>query len=154
MAVLFQSNNKGNSMVSRLSVFISMSLLSAATAFADGIPVKPGLWEMTSTMNMPMLAEPRVTTVTECMEKAEISFDEMGAEGMDPNCTFDTSQVDGNTLKWSFDCPVEGGTSHGEWQAVSAGDTVEGSGEITMSFQGQTMKMTMEWEGRRVGDCP
>ena len=140
-------------MAARLQVLIFFSLVSTAPAFADGIPVEPGLWEMTSTMNMPMLPEPRVTTVTECMTRSEISPDEMGTEGMDPNCTFDTVQVDGNTLRWSFDCPVEGGTSHGEWEAVSGGDTLEGSGEITMSFQDQSLTMAMEWAGRRIGDC-
>jgi hypothetical protein len=56
-------------------------------------------------------------------------------------------------MKWSFDCPVEGGTSHGEWEATSGGDTVVGKGLITVSFQGQAMEMTMNWEGKRIGDC-
>jgi hypothetical protein len=128
--------------------------LISISAHADGIPVEPGLWKMTSTVNMPMLPQPRVTTVTECMEKSEITMDEVGGEGMDPNCTFDMAQVDGNTMKWSVDCPVEGGTSHGEWQATSGGDTVTGEGSLTMSFQGQTMEMTMTWEGQRIGACP
>ena len=128
-------------------------LLSAFPALAEGIPVEPGLWKMTSTVNMPMMPQPRVTTVTECMEKSEITMDEVGGEGMDPNCTFDMAQVDGNTMKWSVDCPVEGGTSHGEWQATSGGDTVKGEGMLTMSFQGQTMEMTMSWEGQRIGEC-
>ena len=129
-------------------------VLISISALAEGIPVEPGLWKMTSTVNMPMLPQPRVTTVTECMEKSEITMDEVGGEGMDPNCTFDMAQVDGNTMKWSVDCPVEGGTSHGEWQATSGGDTVTGEGSLTMSFQGQTMEMTMAWEGQRIGACP
>ena len=129
-------------------------VLISISALAEGIPVEPGLWKMTSTVNMPMLPQPRVTTVTECMEKSEITMDEVGGEGMDPNCTFDMAQVDGNTMKWSVDCPVEGGTSHGEWQATSGGDTVTGEGSLTMSFQGQTMEMTMNWEGQRIGACP
>lgn len=129
-------------------------LLISFPVLAEGIPVEPGLWKMTSTVNMPMLPQPRVTTVTECMEKSEITMDEVGGEGMDPNCTFDMAQVDGNTMKWSVDCPVEGGTSHGEWQATSGGDTVTGEGSLTMSFQGQTMEMTMTWEGQRIGACP
>lgn len=129
-------------------------VLISISAFAEGIPVEPGLWKMTSTVNMPMLPQPRVTTVTECMEKSEITMDEVSGEGMDPNCTFDMAQVDGNTMKWSVDCPVEGGTSHGEWQATSGGDTVTGEGSLTMSMQGQAMEMTMTWEGQRIGACP
>jgi hypothetical protein len=129
-------------------------LLISFPALAEGIPVEPGLWKMTSTVHMPMLPQPRVTTATECMEKSEITMDEVGGGDMDPNCTFDMAQVDGNTMKWSVDCPVEGGTSHGEWQATSGGDTVTGEGSLTMSFQGQTMEMTMTWEGQRIGACP
>ena len=137
----------------RTSIILGILFLTAPAARADGIPVEPGLWEMSSTMNMPMLPEPRVTTTTECMKESEISMDDMGGEDMDPNCQFEMAQVDGNTMKWSFDCPVEGGTSHGEWEATSSGDGVTGNGVITMSFQGQNMEMTMSWEGKRIGDC-
>jgi len=140
-------------MMIRASIILGILLLTAPVARADGIPVEPGMWEMSSTMTMPMLAQPRVTTTTECMTESEISMDDMGGEEMDPNCQFEMAQVDGNTMKWSFDCPVDGGTSHGEWEATSSGDSVTGNGVITMSFQGQTMEMTMSWQGKRIGDC-
>ena len=140
-------------MMIRASIILGILFLTAPVARADGIPVEPGMWEMSSTMTMPMLAQPRVTTTTECMTESEISMDDMGGEEMDPNCQFEMAQVDGNTMKWSFDCPVDGGTSHGEWEATSSGDSVTGNGVITMSFQGQTMEMTMAWQGKRIGDC-
>jgi hypothetical protein len=124
------------------------------SAWAEGIPVEPGLWEMTTTMNMPMMPQPRTTTTRECMTDSVIDMDDVGAEDMDSECDFNMEQVDGNTMKWSVDCPVEGGTSHGEWEATSAGDSVTGQGLLTMSIQGQSMEMTMEWEGKRVGPCP
>ncbi len=78
-------------------------LAAVPAAFADGIPVEPGLWEMTLTMNMPMLPKPRVNTVTECMEKSEISMDGLGTEDMDPACSFVMEQLDGDTMKWTVD---------------------------------------------------
>lgn len=141
-------------MMPRPSIILLILLFPTTAAFADGIPVEPGLWEMKSSMIMPMFPEPRVTVVTECLEKSELSMDELSTEGMDPACSFEKAQVEGNMMTWAFDCPVEGGTSHGEWEAVSNGDSVEGKGKMTMSFQGQTMEMTVEWEGHRVGDCP
>ena len=141
-------------MTIRTCIVLGMLFFTVQAAWADGIPVEPGLWEMSSTMNMPMLPQPRVTTTTECMTESEISMDDMGGEKMDPNCQFEMAQIDGNTMKWSFDCPVEGGTSHGEWEAISTGDSVTGKGVVTMSFQGQTMEMSMAWEGKRIGDCP
>ncbi|MDH3786933.1 MAG: DUF3617 domain-containing protein [Xanthomonadales bacterium] len=135
-------------------IFITCLLIASLPVHAEGIPVEPGLWKMTSTVTMPMLPQPRVTTMTECMTKSEISMDEVGGGDMDPNCSFEMSQVDGNTMKWTVDCPVEGGTSHGEWQATSGGDTVTGEGLLTVSFQGQSMDMTMSWQGERIGECP
>jgi hypothetical protein len=137
----------------RASIILGVLFFAAPAAWAEGIPVEPGMWEMTSTVTMPMLPQPRVTTTTECMTESEISMDDMGGEDMDPNCQFEMAQIDGNTMKWSFDCPVEGGTSHGEWEATSTGNSVTGKGVVTMSFQGQTMEMTMNWEGKRIGDC-
>jgi len=140
-------------MVIRTCIILGMLFFAVPAAWADGIPVEPGLWEMSSTMNMPMMPQPRVTTTTECMKESEISMDDLGGEDMDPNCQFEMAQVDGNTMKWSVDCPVEGGTSHGEWEATSSGDSVTGEGLVTISFQGQAMEMTMSWEGKRIGDC-
>ena len=134
-------------------LLIGLLFFAIPAAWAEALMIEPGKWEMTSTMTMPMLSQPRVTTTTECIEKSEISMDDMGGEEMDPNCKIETAQVDVNTIKWSFDCPVEGGTSHGEWEATSAGDTVTGEGLMTVSFQGQTMEMTMNWTGRRIGVC-
>ena len=136
--------------------WIALSLLVAPVAArADAIPVEPGLWEMTSTVNMPMLPQPKVSTRTDCIEEEEISMDDVGGEDMGPECSFETAQADESTLQWSFTCPMEGGgTSHGEWQATSFGDRVTGSGKVSMEMQGQVMEMTLSWEGKRIGECP
>jgi len=72
---------------------------------------------------------------------------------MDPDCRFEIGEVHDDTMSWSVECPVEGGTSRGTWTARSGGDTVSGEGNLSVSFQGQSMEMTMSWEGRRIGDC-
>jgi hypothetical protein len=46
------------------------------------------------------------------------------------------------------------GHSHGEWEATSHGDRVEGGGKVTMKMQGRAMEMTIDWTGKRVSDCP
>jgi hypothetical protein len=129
------------------------SVAFVPAAWSDGIPVEPGLWETTTTINVPMMPQPQVQTTTQCMEKSEMNMDDVGTEGMDRACEFQMDQVDGNTMKWSVDCPVEGGTSHGEWVATSEGASVTGNGTLTIAFQGQSMEMTMSWLGKRIGDC-
>lgn len=91
----------------------------------------------------------------ECIEKSLITMEDLSNKDMDPNCTFEGEQVDDRTIKWNFDCPVDGGgKSHGEMQATAYGDRVEGGGTINMDMQGQAMQMTMNWVGKRVGACP
>lgn len=121
---------------------------------AEGIPVEPGLWSITTTMNIPMMPEPQTVTVEECFEDDIMDMDDMATDGLDPNCTFNLGQVDGNSMQWNIDCPMEGGTSHAEWLATSGGNTVEGTGKISISIQGQSMEMNMNWTGERIGECP
>ena len=139
----------------RKALIVAGLSICGVAAGADGLPVEPGLWEMTSTVQMPMLPQPQVNTQTECFDKEVLSLEELQSDQMDPNCQFETTQVDEKTVKWSIDCPVEGGgTARGDWQATSSGDSVEGSGTMKMSIQGQEMDMAMSWTGKRVGACP
>jgi hypothetical protein len=129
--------------------------MAAPAAQADGVAVEPGLWEMTTTMTMPMLPQPQTFTTSECVEDAVLDVADMGGEDPHPECVFDVSQPDANTVKWSAQCPVEGGgTSRAEWQATSHGDSVEGEGNVTMTMMGQEFSMDATFSGRRVGDCP
>lgn len=130
-----------------------VAILSPAVQ-AEGLPIEPGMWEATTTMTMPMMPQPQVNTMKRCFDQSEITTEDFNREGVDPGCEFTSTQIDGNTMAWTVDCPVEGGgTSHGEWQATSEGDRVTGSGKFSVDFQGQTMEMSMSWEGRRIGDC-
>ena len=130
------------------------AILLAPAALAAGISIEPGLWEMKSTVNMPMFPEPRVTTMQECITRSEFTMDDFSDGDLDPACRFEVEKMGESSMKWTVDCPVEGGNSHGEWSATSSGDSISGEGLMTMSFQGQSMEMTMEWTGRRTGPCP
>jgi hypothetical protein len=138
------------------SVFLTIALsLAAFNVAAEGISIEPGKWEMNTVMTMPMLPEPRVTTVTECMDKDEITPESMmeDMENPEADCTMEAEVVEGNSMKWSIDCSEKMGNSRGEWQATSYGDSMKGNGAITMTVQGQEIVMTMDWEGKRIGAC-
>ena len=141
-------------MKTRMTLLAVLATVSTPV-LAEGIPVEPGLWEVTTTMTMPMMPTPQVMTVEECFKDEIMDMDDMSTDDLDPNCEFDLAQVDGATMQWSIDCPVEGGgTMHAEWVATSGGDTVEGEGKMTVSVAGQTMDMQMTWAGKRTGACP
>lgn len=120
---------------------------------AAGISVEPGMWEMTTTLNMPMLPAPQTTTVSQCLEDSEFDLEDMSTEELDPNCNMTADQVDDSTVKWTMDCPVEGGTSRAEWRITSAGNTIEGDGKVSVSVMGQEMEMTTTFTGKHTGPC-
>ena len=134
---------------------IALSLIAAVSApvMADGLPVEPGLWSITTTTQVPMLPSPQTMTVEECFEDEIMDMDQMADEDLDVDCTYEMGSLDGDTMAWTIDCPVEGGTMHAAWQATSQGDSVDGAGTIDMNMQGMTMQMTVSWEGKRIGDC-
>ena len=128
--------------------------LVSQPVLAEGINVEPGQWEMTTTLNMPMMPAPQTTTVSQCIEDSVFDMGDMSTEGMDPNCNMSAEQVDDSTMQWTMDCPVEGGgTSHAKWRITSAGKTIEGDGKISVSVMGQEMEMTSTFSGKHTGPC-
>ena len=128
-------------------------LFFAVTATAEGVSINPGQWEMTSTMTMTMMPHPQTTSVTECIEETELSPDSFNMDEDNP-CEITEVTVDGNMARWSIECPTAGGPAmKGHWEFTSSGDSITGSGSMTASFNGQEMGFTMNWEGKRVGDC-
>lgn len=137
-------------------MFMLAGLLAMSTqlVLAEGISVEPGMWEMTTTLNLPMMPAPQTTTMNECIKDGEFGIEDMSTEDLDPNCNLSVEQVDDATLKWTLGCPVEGGgTTHAEWRITSKGKTVEGEGKINMSVMGQEMEMSSTFSGKRTGDC-
>ncbi len=129
------------------------TVILASTASADGVSINPGMWEMTSTMTMTMMPQPRTTTVKECIKDSEISPESFNMEEDNP-CNITDMTVDGNTARWSINCPTEGGpVMEGHWEFTSNGDSINGNGTMSAEFSGQKMGFVMTWEGKRIGNC-
>ena len=139
-------------MVVLLGALLPLLALVSFQAAADGIQVEPGNWKMTSTVSIPMLPQPRVTTEVQCLQEKEFT-PELMADDPDSSCVFDAVTTEDNTMSWSVDCTTGGSVSHGEWEVTSFGNTLSGDGTITVSMQEQEMVMTMAWEGERIGAC-
>lgn len=139
----------------RLHVILSglTILFFTGTVSAEGVPINPGMWEMTSTMTMSMMPTPQTTTVEECIEEDILNPEKFNMDEDSP-CAITDVSLDGNTATWSINCPTEGGPAmEGQWEVTSHGDTLTGKGQMTAEFSGQKMGFDMQWEGKRVGDC-
>ena len=84
--------------------------------------------------------------------QSELSPEDFQTDG-DQACVFSDFEVDGDTISWSMECPNDMGTSRGQWSFTSEGDSVQGEGSMTVDAGGQSMEFTMNWTGRRIGDC-
>jgi hypothetical protein len=134
-----------------IAVF-GVSLLPGSL-LAKGVEVEPGLWEMTMTMQMPMMPTPQLRTSTECIEETELDPKTFQMEEDSP-CKVGDVAVEGDTLSWAVDCPSEMGSMTGKWSVTSSGDSMRGEGSMSGDMGGgQKMVITMSWEGNRVGDC-
>jgi len=139
----------------RFQVFLTglATVFIAGSAHAAGVSIQPGQWEMTSTMTMTIMPQPQINTVHECIEENEISPDNFNMDQDNP-CDITDVMVEGNTARWSINCPTESGmVMEGQWEFTSLGNSITGSGTMTTEFSGQKMGFDMTWEGKRVGDC-
>ena len=129
------------------------ALLVAGTSSAEGVAIDPGQWEMTSTMTMSMMPQPRTTTTMECIEEDELNPEDFNMDEENP-CAIKDVKVDGNTAHWTISCPAGNGmVMDGQWEVTSHGNKLSGSGSMETEMAGQKMSIEMSWEGKRIGDC-
>ena len=138
----------------RITLTCILATLFSTGVSAKGVPIKPGLWEFTTTVSMPMLPQPQVNTTSECVEEDELSPEKFNQDQNNP-CEITNTTTNGNTVSWSMRCPTGAGTTmDGNWKFTSLGNSISGNGAMTMEMGGQPMKVKMEWQGKRVGSCP
>lgn len=129
----------------------SALLWMAAPAWAEGLRVEPGKWEMRSTSHMPMMPQPRTQVTTECVRQTELSPDTFleQAEG----CRLIDSEASGSRIRWQMECQSEGRKMTADGAFTSTGTTVKGTMKLAMDAGGHQMTMEHQWEGRRLGPC-
>ena len=127
-------------------------ILGLAAIQAKAIEVEPGQWDMTYSVTMPMLAEPRETSVSDCIVDAELTPEDFTEDEQNP-CEFSEVISEKDRISWQMNCPSPGGSATGTWSIQSDGDSLTGEGDMTMSMGGQTMTMTMTMAGQRTGAC-
>ena len=128
-------------------------MLFAGTVFAEGVPINPGQWEMTATIEMSLLPKPQVRTSMECLTESELNPKDFNMDNDDP-CDITDVVIDGNSARWSILCPVEDGVQmEGQWEFTSSGDSIKGTGSMSSDANGMQIEFKMDWEGKRVGDC-
>jgi hypothetical protein len=117
-------------------------LFSARLSFAAP-NMEDGLWEITTTVDMPGMPS-RSFTHTTCLTK-EKAVPQTAESG----CTIKDVKTQGNTVTWTVVCRE--GTSTGK--VTYAGTTMDGVIETTVKTNGKTITMKNTIKGKRIGPC-
>lgn len=124
------------------------ALALSATAAHAGPGMKPGLWEITVTMDMPGMVMPPMKQQT-CMTEQDVASGESTIPKDDQGCKVGGYALNGNTATWSMTCP----DMSGKGSMTYSGDSYSGSTEFQMQADGESMQMKQTYSGKRLGDC-
>jgi uncharacterized membrane protein len=125
---------------------VALGALAPAEALAQAM--QPGLWEVTTQMEMPGMAMPPMT-MQQCIRDANPE----SAVPQPPNCTLENRSVSGNTVHWSARCQQGGMTMTGNGEMTVRGTTYDGVLRMTIDEGGRQQQMTHRYSGRRIGSC-
>jgi len=133
------------------SLMFSEILSVVGVANAEGMKVKPGLWETKSIVSLPFGRGEQEHTSQDCITESEITPEKLmkDAEG----CQVLNASVDTNAMRWTINCQNEGVEMVGKGAAESTGTTITGGMDISATFNGQEMNMNTQWEGVYIGEC-
>ncbi|MEM8951531.1 MAG: DUF3617 family protein [Pseudomonadota bacterium] len=126
-----------------------VALTLSSTAFAGGVPITPGLWEI-KTQNS-LLGTEEIDQ--QCMR--ETVFDPAAILGEEEGCELTNEVVSGNTVDYDLACVDEEqrGSAIGHFSFTIDGDQGSGNVDMTFNIGEESMNMQYTMAAARVGDC-
>lgn len=126
----------------------------AAPVWADPSKIQPGLWEITTEMEMPgMPVQMAPQTIRHCHTAEELA-EAMNTipQGGVGDCRLIGYRVQGDTATWSMEC--SGDTPmRGTGSLTSAAHAYSGEMHSVMQVPGGSMEMDTRWRAKRIGEC-
>lgn len=134
-----------------LVVLLLSAMVSVALAAAAGM--QPGLWEITTRMEMPgMPMQMPPQTVQHCYTKKDLDEGKSAVpRADDKSCQVKDYTLKGTTATWTMVCTgKEAMTGTGTMTWTSNSYTGNMKSKIK---DGDTLEMALNWTGKRLGDC-
>ncbi|MDT8437645.1 MAG: DUF3617 family protein [Wenzhouxiangellaceae bacterium] len=141
-------------MKTAVSVVIA-SLALSASALAEDPNINPGLWETTSTVTIQseqFPIPPRTDTTTECVTAEKIAEGQAFLEDNE-DCEFTRKDMRADGMDYTMTCSGQGGDVTMNASMKFGGDSMSGTIDGDMQSPMGAMKMMVEMNGRRTGDC-
>jgi len=131
------------------AVLLGTCIFPGMVAAAGG-GMKDGLWEITTSMDMPgMPYQPPPMKVTHCYTKEDVKDDRKVVPKQQGDCKILDMKHSGNRMTWKMVCSGRNkGTGEGEF--IYRGDSAY---EGTMKMDMEGMTMTSRYKAKRIGAC-
>lgn len=135
-------------------VIILVAGLAAGAVAAAPPAMKPGLWEVTMSMEMSGMPQSMpATTVKHCYRPEEVKDLRKTLPKQQGDCQVSDWKQTGNTASWKMSCSGQMPMTM-TGNMTYDGDRYGGVIRATLNHGGQTMNMTQKIDARRLGDCP
>lgn len=132
----------------KIAIPFAFLALGAGGVHAGG-EMKPGMWEITMSMDMPGMVMPPMKHKI-CMSAADVASGESTIpKDEQSGCTVGGYALNGNTATWTMTCP----DMNGKGRMTYGSDSYSGSTELKMRMDGESMEMKQTYSGKRLGDC-
>ena len=135
----------------RMIFSLALVLTIPPVVSADEFLVPAGKWQSTVTTTNSFMPTPMTRTHTDC--RTETRFDPAVMMKDAEDCQLTEKDVDGNVLTFTMVCRVEEGNLTGKGRYELKDDRLEGSMNMKMDMEGQSMDMKMVFNSQRLGDC-
>ena len=134
-----------------LMILVVAALALAATvAVVAADEMREGLWEMTTTMEMPGVPYKMPPTVIKhCYSKEDVKDRKKVVASDNKDCTVSDMKTTGNKVTWKMKCT-------GQNAATMTGEMIMGKDSYTstMKMQSKETNMTTKVKAKRIGSCP
>ena len=132
-------------------IIINLIFGFASVVYAEGMQLKPGLWEIKTVVTLPLNGGNQESTSQDCLSESKITPEDMIND--DQDCLISNANVNANSMQWTMTCQNQGIEMIGEGNAESSGKKITGGMNISATFNGQEMTMSTNWQGKYIGDC-
>lgn len=127
------------------------TLLCATSASAAPAAMREGLWEITTSTEMPGMPMPS-QKIQQCFTKADTENPKSTVPARDESdCKIADQKQNGNSFSMTMKC--NGGDMVMKSEITYQGDSYNGKTVMEMKEDGEAMTMTTKIAAKRIGDC-
>ncbi|MFT5112644.1 MAG: hypothetical protein ACI8P9_001971 [Parasphingorhabdus sp.] len=133
-----------------LHSWITALLFTPLLGMADALPIKAGLWEITSTTTNTFTGS-NTQTNRECIRENEFDPQKLLQDAQ--GCKVADSKLKRKTLTFTMQCDIQGVQGSVDGVFKTRGSEAEGTMLIKMDMGGMELKLDSSWNGQRIGGC-